>query len=1025
METDLDRKRDGCRIVVGAEETAAARAAWPDVPIVALVQASEATQAVFARTAGADVVLPMEDLAAGWRSDTPGLAVAVSAASSLAERRIGVRESSCNSAHDLGQALSAINLAAELAIGEDTKNERLLDQIRRQAQDAGTHAWRAGRAGRASELALQPVDLSAVLHRIAIAEPDVAVYDASDSAWVLGDVVRIEHLLEELIQHGRYSATNQRIDVTVGPASKVEITIRGTGKTRSPLPETDVEFGLLAVSEMVNDLGGSLHVHRLRPASGHGGQLGHEREKTGDHLTVRFTLPLLPYQGRNTDLVTVPPDNMAIQTDILEGVLRHAPLSESLEAIVLAIEQQLPGTKCSILLLDEHLCLHHGAGASLPEAYRTEIDGVTIGYGQGSCGTAAFLGQPVIAADVETDRHWGNFKDVALEHNLRSCWSTPILAADGGAVLGTFAVYRADVWEPDEAATRLVSRFTHLAAVAIGHHRLFRAVAESESRFRGAFEGATAGMALVGPDGAFLKVNPALCSMLESNATDLCGGNMLNLVKPAHRDRIRDGWNELLNVSSPADRQHQEPIEVPIEDHPGDEPLWVSLRSSLVSTDDGDQRYFYIEIRDVSASRRHAIERQAREAAEAANLAKTDFLALVSHELRTPLNAILGFAQVMQLIDLDASQQESSIDNILKAGQHLLDLINELLDLSMIEAGQLSTAIEDVDADDVIDEALQIVRPLADSRDITLHCGLGSRSAGTGATYWADTNNDGSTAEVAPERGETKTQHTVLHADRQWVRQVLINLLGNAVKFTPTGGEVGIVVGQAADHTVRIRVLDSGPGIPSEAMGDLFQPFHRLEPDSHPQAEGTGLGLAVAARLVEQMQGRIGVESEVGSGSCFWVDLPGRSRPANSALAQSTMLRPTMPAEVDNHPTTGVVLYVEDDAASVQVITTALALRPGIELQTAATVADGIAATKSQSFDAILLDIGLPDGSGWDLFRTLRTQPDSSSTPVLVLTAGPDVVPSDGPSPDSVMAKPLDIGACLKAIDGLLASQPT
>lgn len=995
MEADQDRKPDDCRVVVGPEEAAAARAAWPDTPIVALVEASDPAQAVFARSAGADVVLPMDDLAAGWRADTPGLALAVSSAVSLTERRVSVRESSRRSAHDLGQALSAINLAAELAIGEDAKNDRLLHQIKTQAQDAGAHAWRAGRAGRSSDVALRPVDMSALLHRLATAEPDVVVYDSSGAAWVLGDVARIEHLLEELIQHGRHSATNQRIDVTVGVDGGVEITIRGTGRPRAPLPESAVEFGLPALSEIVNDMGGSLHIPPLeqaadnQPDSVKRPETTDADEKVGELLTVRLSLPLLPYEGRGAGRVTVPPDNMTIQTDILEGVLRHAPLSESLETIVQAIEQQLPGTKCSILLLNEHLCLHHGAGAGLPETYRTEIDGVAIGYGQGSCGTAAFLGKPVIATDVETDRHWVNFKDVALRHDLRSCWSTPILAADGGAVLGTFAVYRSQVWEPTEAAKRLVSRFTYLAAVAIGHHRLFKAVAESESRFRGAFEGATAGMALVGPDGSFLKVNPALCTMLGSDAITLCGTNVLDLVTLADQDRITSGWNDLLKAKPGADNRHHEPIDVPIVDHPGDEPLWVSLRSSLVDGDSGDQRYFYIEIRDITASRRHAIERQAREAAEAANLAKTDFLALVSHELRTPLNAILGFAQVMQLVELDASQRASSVENILTAGQHLLDLINELLDLSLIEAGQLSTTIEDVEAADVIEEALTILRPLAESRNIALLVGPNA--------------------------------HAVLRADRQSLRQILINLGGNAVKFTPTGGEVVITAAESHDGVVRIRVLDSGPGIPAEAIGDLFQPFHRLQPATHPQPEGTGLGLSVAARLVEEMEGSIGVESRVGTGSCFWVELPAGGDPAGSAASGSAMLQPTMPAPVGISPTPGLVLYVEDDVASVQVIAAALALRPGIEMRAATTAADGLAAAKAERFDAIMLDIGLPDGSGWDLFLALRQDAMTAGVPVIVLTAGPGDVPDDVPQPDFIMAKPLDVGACLKAIDGLLA----
>jgi PAS domain S-box-containing protein len=663
-------------------------------------------------------------------------------------------------------------------------------------------------------------------------------------------------------------------------------------------------------------------------------------------------------------------------------------------------------------LLDERRCLHHGAGASLPEAYRREIDGVAIGFGQGSCGTSAFLGRPVIASDVETNQHWINFKDLALEHDLRSCWSTPILAADGGAVLGTFAVYRSEIWEPDEAATRLVSRFTYLAAVAIGHHRLFNAVAESESRFRSAFEGATAGMALVGLDGSFLKVNPALCAMLDTKTVDLCQNNVLNFVEPAHQDQITDGWNEILPETSHTVGRERDPIEVLMVDQPGDDPLWVSMRSSLVSAENGEQPYFYIEIRDISASRRHAVEQRAREAAEAASQAKTDFLALVSHELRTPLNAILGFAQLMKLVQLDASQQSDSIENILKAGQHLLDLINELLDLSLIEARQFKTLLENVDASDAIDEALQILGPLADTRNIHLHRGLSANLSSTVATSLID--------DLAHNFGEPAKERPVLHADRQCLRQVLINLVGNALKFTPAGGEVGVVTSEVADNTVRIRVLDSGPGIPAEEIEDLFQPFHRLAAEDRPEAEGTGLGLSVAARLAEEMQGSIGVESKLGVGSCFWVDLPAGIGPPSSALAQSFGQQQLTPVVLESRPTTGEILYVEDDPASVQVIAATLALRPSVKLMTAATAADTMAAIRSHNFDAILLDIGLPDGSGWDLLETLREQPETASIPVVVLTASSDVPPLGAPSPELIMVKPLDIGACLEIIDSLL-----
>ncbi len=985
------RKEADCRVVIGPEETAAARAAWPDIPIVALVEASEPDQAVYARCAGADVVLPTTDLATGWRHDTPGLAVAVSAATSLAERRNGIRDTSRRSGHDLGQALSAINLAAELAIGDRQKSERLLQQIQAQAQDAGVHAWRAGRAGRSSGLALGPVDLSAVLHRVATSEPDVSVYDSSGSAWVLGDVRRVEHLLEELIQYGRQAATSQRIEVKISSTGRIEIVIQGTGTHQQPAPARDIEFGLMAVGEIVNDLGGSIRIVE-------------GKQDAGPHW-IQLSFPLLPYRGHRAGLIAVPPDRMAIQADILEGVLRHAPLSESLEAIVEAIEWQLPGTKCSILLLHNGQTLHHGAGASLPEAYRNEIDGVAIGFGQGSCGTAAFLGEPVIAADVEHNPHWVNFIDLALSHDLRSCWSTPILAADGGAVLGTFAVYRSEAWEPEEAATHLVSRFTHLAAVAIGHHWLFNALAESESRFRNAFEGATAGMALVGLDGSILKVNPALSAMFDTTSTDLCRSNILDLVEPAHRARILRSWEDVLGDGN----QEGEPesLEIPFQNRSSGDPLWASMRTSLVSAETGDQpQYFYAEIRDITASRRHAMERQAREAAEAASQAKTDFLALVSHELRTPLNAILGFAQVMKLVDLDPTQRADAIDNILTAGQHLLGLIGELLDLSLIEACQFKTVIENIDTVDAIDEAVQILQPLADSREIRLHRGPNS-SAGlnTPATQSLEDSN---------------TQHLVVDADRQCLRQVLINLVGNALKFTPMGGEVGITTMKTTSDSVRICVVDTGPGIAPAAIDDLFQPFHRLSRGSH-HAEGTGLGLSVAAQLVDEMQGSIGVESSEGDGSCFWVELPEGTRTNNRALEQSEDPSEHSTDAFGHQPTSGSVLYVEDDPAAVQVIAATLALRPDIDLTTATTAAQGIAAARAHSFDAILLDIGLPDGSGWDVLRSLRDASATAAVPVVVLTAGPDLPPSGTPDPDRILAKPVDIETCLQAIDELLA----
>lgn len=630
------------------------------------------------------------------------------------------------------------------------------------------------------------------------------------------------------------------------------------------------EFGQGGIETMTSDLHQSLHIarssrrvrHDLAEAlnviglaadvAGSGAvdpldalqQIAVLVKEAGEHLDA-LGAPLDANQSEPPDLTfgLAAVDQVSAQANILEGVVRHAPLAESLDAIVTAIENELPDTACSVLLLQRGRSLHHGAAAKLPAAYREAIDGVSIGLGQGSCGTAAFTGCPVVASDVTTDENWVEFRELATAHGLRSCWSTPIVAAEGGEVLGTFAVYKTRVWTPDPAAIRLVERFTYLAAVAIGHHRLFGALAESESRFRSAFEGAASGMALVQLDGTLLKVNPAMSTMLGFQEHMTPKTNLLDRINPTHRGQISEAWENLASGagSLPVD---QRSIEVSLAAPHDVDAVWVTLSTSIITDRSGGQRYFYVVVRDISAERRHLEEQRARKIAEAANKAKTDFLALVSHELRTPLNAILGFAQVMQMVDLDLAQRADGVSQIIRAGSHLRDLINELLDLSRIEAGQLSVVAEWIDSVAAVGEVLDLVMPLATTREIEL----------TG---------------VPPSGGVQP-----VYADRRCVRQVLINLVANAVKYTPVGGRVRVEVANVADGMVRIGVTDSGPGISSESIAEVFQPFHQLERDGQASSEGTGLGLALSARLMGEMNGKIGVESTPGTGSCFWVELP-------------------------------------------------------------------------------------------------------------------------------------------------------
>ncbi|MGH1490247.1 MAG: ATP-binding protein, partial [Acidimicrobiales bacterium] len=850
MSLNLDQSTGECCVVIGPDNVSNCRAHCADVPIVALVDATSPERAVLAQAAGADVVLPVPDLDVALYGDIPGLALAVSAAGAIANRRREVVRSSRQVSHDLAGAFNVIGLAAEVATSGAVEPDAAFTQIAALAKAAGSDAWRAGRANRSLQRSLAAVDVSRVVRGASAAGDDVEVITPPGELWAFADEQQLTTAVHELIGNAR-TAGATRIVVQVGAEShtgdhhdgdnrtvNIAVSDDGSGFAteqrdavgqphNTSAPAGRLGLGLATIAEFVADSSGSFAVS-------HGADS--VRSSNAHSTTARLTFPAVSGCSGEVGPGAREVDHATAQADILEGVVRHAPLAESLDAIVTAIENQLPGTTCSVLLLNDGSSLHHGAGAKLPVAYRQAIDGVAIGRGQGSCGTAAFVGRPVVATDVTTDENWVDFRDVATEHGLRSCWSTPIVAAEGGEVLGTFAVYKASVWRPDEAATKLVQRFTYLAAVAIEHHRLFEAVAESESRFRSAFEGASAGLALVRLDGTLLKVNPSLSTMVARPEADLVSSNLLDLVDPDWREEIRTAW-DLLAQGQVAGPNPQPTIEVPLATSPNGEQVWVSLSTSIIAA--AGEWNFYVEVRDITVSRRHLAEQRAREAAEAANRAKNDFLALVSHELRTPLNAILGFAQVMQLadLDLDDAQRADGVQQIVRAGEHLRDLIDQLLDLSRIEAGQLSVQTEHVDTAKVIHEAIDLVGPLAMSRNISL----------------------------ANDRCGADRHHVV--ADRRCLRQVLINLLGNAVKYTPAEGQVSVEVNEVAGGHIRITVNDTGPGIAPESIDELFRPFHRLEQDNDARSEGTGLGLALTERLMVEMGGAIGVDSTVGVGS--------------------------------------------------------------------------------------------------------------------------------------------------------------
>src|SRR5438874_6106928 len=302
-----------------------------------------------------------------------------------------------------------------------------------------------------------------------------------------------------------------------------------------------------------------------------------------------------------------------------------------------------------------------------------------------------------------------------------------------------------------------------------------------------------------------------------------------------------------------------------------------------------------VETHDSERRERQRAQR-AEEAATTANRAKSEFLSRMSHELRTPLNGILGFAQLLEL-DVETPEQRDGVAHILKGGRHLLGLINEILDIARIEAGKFSISLEPVETGEVIGSALDLVRPQAAARGITL-----SRAVG-----W----------------------HGHVMADRQRLQQVLLNLLSNAVKYNRPEGAVTVSCDAAPSDRCRLSVADSGPGIAADRIHRLFTPFDRLDVQEG-TIEGTGLGLALSKGLVELMGGTLRAESTLGVGSTFSVELP---------VADSPMPRRTQESSAhgaDARSMTGSVLYIEDNPSNLRLVERIVSRRPGVKLLSAA-----------------------------------------------------------------------------------------
>jgi len=837
-----------------------------------------------------------------------------------------------------------------------------------------------------------------------------------------------------------------------------------------------------------------------------------------------------------------------MQNSILERIAKGEPLPDILDALVRATEEQIEGGICSILLFDRDGKLHQGAAPNLPDAFNQAIEGAFMGKSAGSCGAAAFRKELVIVADIATDPLWQDYKELALAHGLRSCWSFPAIASDG-SVLATFAVYHRDIHSPQPQELEVIALAANIVKIAIEREqathtleqlnreledrveRRTKALQKSEARLREAQQIAHLGSweldvitkkvtwseeifhifaldphsstptyeqfmqyfasheqerfkllhekaihdrqsftmdaEIVCADGSigyiFVKTEPIWnaageVTRLFGIAMDISDRYAMQEALQRSEELARATLMALPDLVFRVNRQGQyvdfmvspqgknlfDPKQLigktvyeafPITTSAiFAERKYAALQQALATQKvqiyeqqiqiNNQLRYEEVRvapcghdevvffIRDISDRKQAEAQLQHtnQELARATRL-KDEFLANMSHELRTPLNAILGMTEGLQeeVFGKVSDRQLKALQTIESSGTHLLELINDILDVSKIAAGQIELDCAPTSINQLCQTSLAFVKQQALQKRIQIN---------------------------------TKIQINLpdLLVDERRIRQVLINLLNNAVKFTLEGGRITLEVSglhviaslpeptnESVKEYLKIAVIDTGIGIAPENIQKLFKPFVQIDSALNRQYTGTGLGLSLVKQMVELHCGEVGVTSELGVGSCFHIELPCVPKVALSSEAiASNQTNATVQLESPkpNNSQSPLILIAEDNEANVMTVSSYLSAR-GYRILLAKNGEEAISIALSAKPELILMDVQMPVMDGLEAMKQIRQIPSLVNIPIIALTAlamTDDREICIAAGANEYLAKPVKLSQLTNTIHQLLAT---